>query len=371
MTVFYTIQDYNQNNYHLKKAIHNDEGKIIYPYESRLIFTFNEEVESIEEIRKLYQNEINEIIHKNVWTRSNGSFFDCLELGKVSNSVLEFIISLEQRQFTISFHSQTEEELNNLVLKFETIIAQSGITEIKDDEVIRVSVWYLTQHGPQCRSKYIKCPTYEEVSQNYPIGVREKVQNLIQLENPIDIGKLIFWMGDPGTGKTYSVRALLREWKKKFAVHIISDPENFFENVGYVNEVITQASEGKGNLFVIEDSPRAVLSEARGSGDTYSMGRLLNLTDGILGQGLEILFLMTTNDNIKDIDKAFLRDGRCLQRLKFEFFNQKEAQKWLDDQGIETDLTREKYALSELYAIKKNQGADVDSLNSEGIGFTC
>ena len=374
MSVFYTITDYNQNNYHLQKVLHNEEGKVLYSFESRLTFNINEEVFKLDEVRKIYEEKISKVLYKSLTARSKDDFLVCWELCKVKNcdAIVTFNIDLDSKLFNIGFYTKTEEELKNLVKVVEELVAQSGITEIKDEEVVPIRVWYLTNNGPSYRTKYIKCPRYEEVASNYPENVQKKLQNLIELKNPIDIGKLIFWMGDPGTGKTYSVRALIREWKEKFTIHLISDPENFFENVGYVNEVITRASEGQGNLFVIEDSPRAVLSEARSSVDTYSMGRLLNLTDGILGQGLEILFLMTTNDDIKDIDRAFLRDGRCLQRLRFEPFDKAEATAWLSSQGVDLDLEKKEYVLSELYALKKNQGADVDSLlNSTEIGFTC
>ena len=47
------------------------------------------------------------------------------------------------------------------------------------------------------------------------------------------------------------------------------------------------------------------------------MGRLLNLADGLLGQGLRCLFLITTNEQLGRIHPAVVRPGRCLAQVEF------------------------------------------------------
>ena len=42
------------------------------------------------------------------------------------------------------------------------------------------------------------------------------------------------------------------------------------------------------------------------------MGRLLDLTDGLLGRGLRCLFLITTNGPLGHVHPAVVRPGRCL-----------------------------------------------------------
>jgi len=48
-------------------------------------------------------------------------------------------------------------------------------------------------------------------------------------------------------------------------------------------------------LVVAEDSDEYLRASAKGKAGS-SMGRLLNVTDGILGQGLNTLVLLTTNE---------------------------------------------------------------------------
>jgi len=41
------------------------------------------------------------------------------------------------------------------------------------------------------------------------------------------------------------------------------------------------------------------------------LSRLLNVSDGILGQGTKIMILVTTNENLGKLNPAVMRPGRC------------------------------------------------------------
>jgi hypothetical protein len=62
-----------------------------------------------------------------------------------------------------------------------------------------------------------------------------------------------------------------------------------------------------------------------------SLGRLLNFSDGILGQGCNTLFLITTNEPIGKLHPALIRPGRCLAQMEFGKFSASEASQWLDN----------------------------------------
>ena len=51
-------------------------------------------------------------------------------------------------------------------------------------------------------------------------------------------GRLILWHGDPGTGKTYALRALAWEWRRWCGFHYVTDPEAFFGSPKYMLDVL-------------------------------------------------------------------------------------------------------------------------------------
>jgi hypothetical protein len=59
------------------------------------------------------------------------------------------------------------------------------------------------------------------------------------------------------------------------------------------------------------------------------LARLLNLVDGLIGQGLRIGVLITTNDPLSGFPPAVSRPGRCGAAIAFDAFGQEEADQWL------------------------------------------
>lgn len=257
--------------------------------------------------------------------------------------------------------------------------------------------------GTQTFTRKIACPSWKDVRWNYLKSAQ--IEHLMGLERPEDIGKLIFWHGLPGTGKTYAIRALLNEWRDKSQFTYILDPEVFFGEARYMVDVVMRSAEmidddddyeddyggrtrrrirTKTSLMVliVEDGLQILLEESRRS-QAGAMGRLLNLTEGLLGQGLRILVLVTSNEQIGKIDPAYLRAGRCLQSLEFPAFSMARAEEWCVLNGIaipatgertfgEDSIWKKEMTLSDLYAVKNGQRAKIEQIRDivKVEGFT-
>ena len=81
-------------------------------------------------------------------------------------------------------------------------------------------------------------------------------------------------------------------------------------------------------LIVAEDSDEFLRASARRDAGA-SLGRLLNVTDGVLGQGFDTIILLTTNEEIGRLHPALVRPGRCLAAVEFTEFSPAEAAAWL------------------------------------------
>jgi ATP-dependent 26S proteasome regulatory subunit len=61
------------------------------------------------------------------------------------------------------------------------------------------------------------------------------------------------------------------------------------------------------------------------------MNTLLNLTDGIIGDSLNLHFICTFNTNVNNIDKALLRKGRLSYMYEFEPLTLEKTREWIPD----------------------------------------
>lgn len=157
---------------------------------------------------------------------------------------------------------------------------------------------------------------WPEVRDHYPVGVRTALDRLTA--DTADIGtarRLVLWHGAPGTGKTSTVRALLHAWRSWADGVVVTDPDELLKNGTYLRSVVLDADDDdeRWRLFVLEDAEALLRKESGGP----AMAKLLNLCDGLLGQGLRCLFLITTNEPLGAVHPAIVRPGRCLAQLEF------------------------------------------------------
>ncbi len=205
---------------------------------------------------------------------------------------------------------------------------------------IGITFWSLGGHGARSTGRQIDVPTWAEIGGNYPAAVRPRLGALMGTSfEPGVGGRLVLWHGEPGTGKTYALRALGWEWRSWCDLHYITDPETFFgSSPAYMLDVLLaeDGDEDEGTdrwrLLILEDTGELLAADAK-ERTGQGLSRLLNVVDGLIGQGLRVLVLVTTNEPLRRLHPAVSRPGRCAMQVEFVPFTADEARDWLDRNG--------------------------------------
>jgi SpoVK/Ycf46/Vps4 family AAA+-type ATPase len=213
-----------------------------------------------------------------------------------------------------------------------------------DDQTVPISFWSYGSCGPSETSRSIDVPTWDDIRGNYPARVAEQLEPLMSPEyRPDGRGQLVLWYGEPGTGKTYSLRALGWQWREWCSFHYVTDPETFFGRPDYMLQVILEdeyddddEEQKKWKLLILEDTGELLAADAKTQAG-QGLSRLLNVVDGIIGQGLHVMVLVTTNDDLRQLHPAVSRPGRCLAKVEFVPFTPEEAEEWLARNGVDRD----------------------------------
>ncbi|HEY2674203.1 MAG TPA: DUF5925 domain-containing protein [Rugosimonospora sp.] len=243
-------------------------------------------------------------------------------------------------------------------------LASDGMTEKPPpvDEAVSMGFWYASSHGTQRNARPITTESWADIRGNYARSAAGQFDRLIGVDRESVHGRLVLLYGPPGTGKTTALRALAREWRGWCQFDCVLDPEELFNRPSYLMEVALNRAgrcscpdkrHEKWRLLLLEDCDELIRGEAKQHAG-QALSRLLNLTDGLLGQGRKVLVAITTNEDLARLHPAVVRPGRCLARIEVPAMPFGEAEAWL---GTPAGVPAGGATLAELYALR--QGHDM------------
>jgi len=167
---------------------------------------------------------------------------------------------------------------------------------------------------------------------------------------------LIIFHGEPGTGKTYYIRMLLKDLVKS-KKNVLYVPSNFIDSfldpnfITFLSDWILE--QNNPTIILLEDAETLV--ESRDSGvRSLGISNLLNITDGILNDILGTQIILTFNTNLEFIDSALLRPERLLARKEFTNLSIEESNLLLKHLKIEKEADRE-MSLADIYSLKNQR----------------
>jgi hypothetical protein len=141
----------------------------------------------------------------------------------------------------------------------------------------------------------------------------EKIQKFIKEK---DNSGLVILHGTKGTGKTTYIRHLISSNPERKFVFVPAGLIELLGQPGFQSFLLSLSN----HVIILEDCENA-LRDRKMNGNASSVSILLNMSDGLLSDGLGIKFICTFNEDIKDMDEAITRKGRLVAKYEFKALN--------------------------------------------------
>lgn len=162
------------------------------------------------------------------------------------------------------------------------------------------------------------------------IPVHETILHRLEQEN--DKG-IVLLHGLPGTGKTTYLRYLIGSIKKK-VLFVSPGVASSITNPEFLDLLI----DNPNSVLIIEDAEH-IIQDRRYTSNS-SVSNLLNISDGLLSDFLNVQLVCTFNCDLNYIDQALLRKGRLIAKYEFGKLETTKAQALSEHLGMDTSIVK-------------------------------
>lgn len=252
--------------------------------------------------------------------------------------------------------------LNWLDAVYENI--QTRYPEIEEEKANTFYTISRNQNGFELQSMELET-VYDEkiIDGNYNDSFRETWE---LTTNAIDNDKrgLILLHGVPGSGKSHILKQIIARGGKRKIVYIPSYLATSLSDPAFIGFVRKQMSNA---VLVIEDGEDVLVS--REIAPNPAVTNILQISDGILGDALNMLIISTFNTDLQRIDAALQRKGRMIAEYKFDELDIVKAEALAEKLfGEDHNMVLPKeLTLANIFTMEENQPKTV--IQQRKIGF--
>ena len=267
-------------------------------------------------------------------------------MDKVNETELDDIYYFIDKDLLVYFNTNRSKVSflfrNTSILKVAEVVEGIKIFKERKRSFIKpeISLLVNTRTGFETRSMEITKPKLS-IDDNYNYDFSEIHQTILKRLSKKNDKGLVLLHGRPGTGKTSYIRYLIASVKKQ----VIFLPPNMASAITNP-DLITVLIENPNSIFVIEDAENIVVDREKNGASPVSA--LLNISDGLLSDCLNIQLVCSFNTDISKVDSALLRKGRLIAQYEFKELEVTKAQALSYKLGFNSIVTRP-MTLTEIY----------------------